>query len=82
MSEFCQNADPTTDCEPDFNASVADAVVTYLRSHDYTHDAGDGISELLREKIECANNPNCGPDAPKSVPEWIEKNYVAHMYDN
>jgi len=82
MSEFCQNVDPSVDCEAGFNASVADAVVTYLRSHDYTNDAGEGIGQLLRKKIECANDPDCGPGAPKSVPEWIEKNYVDHMNDN
>lgn len=82
MSEFCQNLDGTVDCESGFYASVADAVLTYLRSHDYTNDAGEGIGQLLRQKIECANDPDCGPGAPKSVPEWIEKNYVDHMNDN
>ena len=82
MYEFCHNVAPGVDCEADFNASVANAVVTYLRSHDYTNDAGDGISKLLEEKIACANDPDCGPGAPKSVPEWIEKNYVDHMNDN
>ena len=82
MAEFCQSVPASVDCEPEFNAVVADAVVAYLRSHDYTNDAGEGIGDLLREKIDCANDPNCGPGAPDSVEAWIRLNYVDHMYDN
>ena len=57
-------------------------MVTYLRSHDYANDAGEGIGDLLREKIECANDPNCGPGAPDSVEAWIRLNYEDHMDDN
>ena len=57
-------------------------MVTYLRSHDYANDAGEGIGDLLRERIECANDPNCGPGAPDSVEAWIRLNYEKHMYDN
>ena len=83
MHQFC--VDTTQACDPDdedLNRIVAEAVVDYLRSHDYAGDAGERIGDILMGEIECAKDPNCGAGAPDNVYDWIRLNYVDHMHES